>query len=174
MKFEISLSRLEDLDCLPGVETRASRLFAGHPATRDLALDAEAPRDFRTAHASRLLWVARGDDATPAGFVMVEPMDGAWHLEEMDVDPAHGRQGIGSALVRAVLDAAVERGIACVTLCTFREVPWNAPFYARLGFARIEWGALSPGLRARMAEEEARGLPIALRVAMRWRKGRGI
>ena len=60
--------------------------------------------------------------------------DEALHLEELDVLPGHGRQGIGTRLVRALCDGARGRGIAAVTLCTFRDVPWNAPFYERLGF----------------------------------------
>jgi hypothetical protein len=55
-----------------------------------------------------------------------------------------------------------------VTLTTFRDVPWNAPFYARLGFRILEPSAWTPGLMALLALEESRGLPRRLRVAMRY------
>ena len=166
MKFTISPSRPEDLDALPGIEARAAHLFATAEATRALGLhlDTAPPRDFRPAHDAGLLWIARDEAGVPLGFALAEPLDGGWHLEEMDVDPTHARQGIGAALVRAICATSPAR----VTLTTFRDVPWNAPFYARLGFAPQDNARLSPALAHRMAEEEARGLPRALRVAMVW------
>jgi hypothetical protein len=53
------------------------------------------------------------------GFAVLELLDGAVHLEQLSVHPAHGRQGIGAARV---------------TLLTYADVPWNAPFYARHGW----------------------------------------
>jgi hypothetical protein len=51
-----------------------------------------------------------------------------------------------------------------VTLTTFRDVPWNAPYYERLGFQAIADN--SPGLAEIMREEASRGLDPATRVAM--------
>ena len=56
-----------------------------------------------------------------------------------------------------------------VTLTTFRDVPWNMPFYARLGFTVISAAQLSPALRARVQDEARRGLDPLTRVAMRFR-----
>jgi GNAT superfamily N-acetyltransferase len=55
------------------------------------------------------------------------------HLEEMDVLPEHAGQGLGAALIEAVCSWAHTRGFDAVTLSTFRDVPWNAPFYPRHG-----------------------------------------
>ncbi len=98
---------------------------------------------------------------------MGEWLDGSLHLEELDVLPAYGRQGIGTRLVRTLCDGARDRGIAAVTLCTFRDVPWNAPFYQRLGFRILHEDELTPWLAARVQEEELAGLSRELRVAMR-------
>ena len=39
----------------------------------------------------------------PVGFALVEMLaDDLPHLEELDVDPSHGRRGLGTALVRGV------------------------------------------------------------------------
>jgi hypothetical protein len=54
-----------------------------------------------------------------------------------------------------------------VTLTTFRDVPWNRPWYERLGFRVLGEDELGPELRARRDEEEHLGLPAALRVCMR-------
>ncbi len=113
-----------------------------------------------------MLLVARsGKD--PLGFAIMEDLGTSLHLEELDVDPPHGRQGIGTSLVRAVCQMAEAKGCP-VTLCTFSEVPWNAPFYERLGFVRLPTDELSPSLRKRVAEETGRGLSPKIRVAMRF------
>jgi GNAT superfamily N-acetyltransferase len=84
---------------------------------------------------------------TPAaGFACVEIVDGLAHLWQLAVHPEAGRQGRGRALVEAVFDWAVSNGYPAVTLTTFRDVPWNGPFYARLGFHPLD--DLSPGLTA--------------------------
>ncbi len=101
----------------------------------------------------------------PVGFALAIELDGRLHLEEMDVHPAHGRRGLGSALIGAVCAAARRRGQE-VTLSTFREVPWNAPFYAQLGFRQLEDAELTPGLRRLREDEARRGLIPASRVLM--------
>jgi hypothetical protein len=68
-----------------------------------------------------------------------------------------------------VLRWAQRRGHLAVTLTTFRDVPWNMRFYARLGFEEIQAATLSPTLRAVLEDEVRRGLDPVRRVAMRWR-----
>lgn len=115
------------------------------------------------------LWVAVADDA-PVGFAHVELLEpGAAHLEEIDVLPDHGRRGLGTRLVAAACAWAEACGHACVTLTTFRHLPWNMPFYARLGFEEIPSADLSPALRRVLQDEARRGLDPARRVAMRRR-----
>jgi GNAT superfamily N-acetyltransferase len=72
------------------------------------------------------------------GFAHVTDQDGHAHLEQLSVLPEHGRRGIGSALVEAALEEARWLGYDDMSLCTYRDVPWNGPFYARLGFAEVE------------------------------------
>lgn len=54
-----------------------------------------------------------------------------------------------------------------MTLTTFRDVPWNAPFYARAGFRELAAAELSPELAELVREEAARGLDPERRVVMR-------
>lgn len=168
MKFRVTTSREADLSALPAIETRAAARFAEHPLTAALCLDAAPPRDFAAAHAQGLLWVARDEADAPVGFALVETGEHGWHLEEMDVLPECSRMGIGAELLREIMEAARQHGAAYLTLTTFREIPWNAPYYARLGFSAIADADLSPDLRERIAREEEAGLPRALRVAMRY------
>ena len=104
----------------------------------------------------------------PVGFARLELVGGVAHLEQLSVDPASARRGVGTALVRACCDWAVANRFGEVTLTTFAQVPFNAPFYARLGFTVIEDAALPEPL-AQLRRHEARiGLDaLGPRVAMR-------
>jgi len=156
-----------DLPRLPGVEDAAGELFreVGMPEVAEMpALDVDS---LRNAEAEGLLWVADSAVDGPVGFALAECFDGSMHLAELSVHPAHGRRGIGAGLVECVARAAVERGFSELTLSTFVDVPWNAPYYRRLGFTEIDEAALPAELRAVRAREESVGLAIELRTIMR-------
>ncbi|SJZ54913.1 N-acetylglutamate synthase and related acetyltransferases [Marinactinospora thermotolerans DSM 45154] len=102
-----------------------------------------------------------------AGFAVVTELDGQAHLAQLAVHPDLGRRGTGSALVEAVCADARERGLAAVTLTTFRDVAWNAPWYARRGFEELPESRWGPQLRAQWRVEEAAGIVVAPRIAMR-------
>ena len=53
-----------------------------------------------------------------------------------------------------------------MTLTTYRDVPWNAPFYERLGDSVFKSGEDQPGLPALIEEEAASGFARAPRTAM--------
>lgn len=82
-----------------------------------------------------IILVAEGEEDTVVGFVHVIEFDGGAHLEQVSVLPAFGGRGIGRTLVEAAKHAARESGHDRLTLRTFADVPWNAPFYASAGFA---------------------------------------
>lgn len=73
-----------------------------------------------------------------AGFAHVLEVDGVCNLEQLSVHPAHARQGLGRALVNAAKRHAADRGHARISLRTFADVPWNAPFYRSAGFVEEE------------------------------------
>jgi GNAT superfamily N-acetyltransferase len=107
------------------------------------------------------------------GFALVELLDGKPHLEEMDVMPSHGRRGLGRALLEAVFAWAHREGHASVTLTTFRDLPWSAPFYTRSGFRALAFDEIDPTLAALVRDEASRGLDPAKRVVMRRLLGEG-
>ena len=94
---------------------------------------------------------------------MFRPLEGGLYVEQLDVLPAFAGRRIGAAL----LDAVGERTSGGLTLSTFRDVPWNAPYYARLGFAEVD--VLTPAMAEIRAEHLARGLDEDARVFMRRR-----
>ena len=102
----------------------------------------------------------------PVGFTAVNTVDGRAHVASLGVHPDRGRRGIGSQLLATVCALAEELGRPAVTLTTFVDVPWNAPWYAARGFSVLpdeRWGT---ELRAVWAAEVAAGIVVAPRVAM--------
>lgn len=59
------------------------------------------------------------------------------YLDQISVHPDQGQRGIGAALLTRVIDEAKRRKLRRVALSTFRDLPWNAPFYAKHGFREI-------------------------------------
>jgi ribosomal protein S18 acetylase RimI-like enzyme len=91
-------------------------------------------------------WVAIDDVGAVIGFAVACVLEGEGHLDELAVTPAHGRRGVGRALVDAVLAWSAAQGLPSATLITFRDVPWNSPYYEKLGFAAVT--ALTPALQS--------------------------
>ncbi len=170
-QYSITSARPQDLVQLPAIELAAARLLAGH-APESVLNETTSQVVLTKALEEGRLWVALADDR-PVGFAHVEVIERqAAHLEEIDVDPAHGRRGLGRKLVQQVCDWAAGNGFASVTLTTFRNVPWNMPFYKRLGFRVIPPRELSLALREVIHDETRRGLDPRRRVAMRRRSDR--
>lgn len=150
-------ARRADLAGLNDLERAAARRFAG-PGQTDLGLrdldDALDPSLLEAGASAGRLWVA--DHAgTVVGFALATVVDGQAFLREIDVAQSHGRRGIGAALVAQVCEWARAEGFTSVTLTTFRGVPWNEPWYARLGFRFLPEDERGPELRA-IVEREAR------------------
>ena len=163
--YAIVLAEARHLEALPAIELAAAALLASHAPPAVLA--EVTPRPVLEAAMSRgHLWLAMLGDR-PVGFAHVEPLTAdVPHLEEIDVHPSHGRRGLGTRLVRAVCDAAAAAGRRGITLTTFRDVPWNMPWYGRLGFVELPSDAWSDALRRQVASETERGLAPSRRVAM--------
>ena len=112
-------------------------------------------------------WVAVDESDLPAAYLLAEPVDGALHIEQVSVHPRAARRGVGRALLAHAADHAREEGLTALTLTTFTDVPWNAPYYARLGFRPLPEADLTPGLREIRRAEAAHGLNRWPRVCMR-------
>jgi hypothetical protein len=54
------------------------------------------------------------------------------------------------------VDHARAEGFGAVTLTTYRDLPWNGPYYAGLGFKEVDPGEAGPGhLKKLRAEADA-------------------
>lgn len=100
------------------------------------------------------------------GFVIGEMHGAVAYLRELDVDPHFQRRGLGARLVRAYVDAARTRSAQAIYLSTFRDPPWNAPFYRRLGFADVDRADYLPWM-TEMEAAQAAFLDLSTRVFMK-------
>ncbi len=156
----------EDLEVLFAIEARATERFDTDTLPPDLPLRMLPDKGLDKAQAEGRVFVARSRDGRVMGFALVEVLEGVALLEELDVDPTDGRRGVGTRLVDAACDWARDQGFSRIVLSTFRDVPWNAPFYARLGWIEIPIAERTRALD-QMAESEARlGFDPAERVLM--------
>ena len=164
--YRIVPARQHDLPLLPAIELAAARMLTGHAPSSVLG-ETTTQFELRAAWRQGRLWVALADDV-PVGFAHVVVHEaGVAHLEELDVHPAHGRRGLGRRLVATVCAWAAERGYHAVTLTTFRDVPWNLPFYESCGFSVVPPAEMSHALRSVVIDEWRRGLDPKRRVVMR-------
>ena len=115
--------------------------------------------------AQGLVWVAE-DVGRRIGFASSEVFEDELHLWELAVRLEAQGRGAGRGLLAAVVEQARRLELP-VTLTTFRDIPWNAPFYARCGFVEMTPAEFSPLLKLVFERQAALGLDVASRCAMR-------
>jgi 8-oxo-dGTP pyrophosphatase MutT (NUDIX family)/GNAT superfamily N-acetyltransferase len=124
-----------DLDGLAALETAADERFST-VLDRSAWSAARCGRE-RAQRGGSLLVV--GNPVVGFAHLVELPHGGRLHahLEQLSVHPDAGGQGLGTMLLRAVLGEALDRGHDRITLVTYADVPWNAPWYARHGFVEL-------------------------------------
>lgn len=163
----IRLGNSNDLHLLQDIERRAGRAFADI-GMQTIAED-EPPSITELAGYSNdgRLWVATDSTDRPVAYALVDLIDDCAHIEQVSVDPEHAGQRLGQALIDAVSSWAATRKLKGLTLTTFAEVPWNAPYYHRLGFEILSETQLTPGLQSIRQGEREHGLDRWPRVCMK-------
>ncbi|UKA63041.1 GNAT family N-acetyltransferase [Arthrobacter sp. FW306-04-A] len=167
----IRAARADELERLRGIEFAAGEIF------RSRGMDAIADDEPLTVTELALFQTRGGAlvfaDASdvPVAYLLLEHLDGNAHVEQLSVHPSHARRGLGGGLLDAAEKWAQVQGLAWLTLTTFRDVPWNAPYYRRLGFEELDPDMLDDGLRGIVECEGLVGLSRWPRVAMRRRVG---
>jgi GNAT superfamily N-acetyltransferase len=163
----IRRARETELERLRDIERGAGQAFAeigmGEIAA-DEPLSVVELQEFAVAGRA---WVATDGVGVPIAYLLSAVVDGAAHVEQVSVSPAARGRSIGAALIDHLSASAARAGRRWVTLTTFRDVPWNAPYYERLGFTTVCSGEQGPELAALMEVEASRIPGDSPRVAMR-------
>jgi len=166
MAMRIRPARLEDIPSLIDIERAAGDMF------RSLSMDFVADDDPGSLGElapyvdGGRAFVSTDDSDGPIAYIILDVVDGAAHIEQVSVHPDHARQGIGRTLIERAAEWARERELRSLTLTTYVDVPWNAPYYRRLGFRELTPDEKTPGLRVIEEHERAAGLEVWPRTSM--------
>ncbi|GGQ45706.1 GNAT family N-acetyltransferase [Streptomyces mutabilis] len=165
--MDIRSPRVNELPVLQDIERAAGQRFRDI-GMREIADDDPLPLgELVRYQQSGLAWVAVDAADVPIAYLIADRVDGGIHVEQVSVLPDSARRGVGKSLLDHLADHAQSEQALALTLTTFSEVPWNAPYYSRCGFRVLADSMLTPGLRKIREREAADGLDRWPRVCMR-------
>jgi GNAT superfamily N-acetyltransferase len=162
----IRIARVDDIAALIAIEIESGEAF------RAVGMQAVADEPPLTADQYKVFvldersFVHADANDEPIAYMLLEPLDGRLFIEQVTTSADYSGKKIGAGLIDFASDYASNFGVAGLSLTTFRDVPWNAPYYARLGFQVVTDSRVTPGLIAKLGTESARGLGAWPRVAM--------
>lgn len=166
--YQIRPAQESDLQILNDIENAAAYLFQNTKYALEIDLDPLSIGFLKRQLKLDLIWVAVDQKDLPVGFAVLMIIDNYVHLHELCVHPEHGQKGLGTLLTQRVIQFAQDARFLGVTLSTFRDIPWNAPFYKKLGFQEIPADDTRPGLAGIRKKEAEMGLPVKERVLMKF------
>ncbi|MGH8380790.1 GNAT family N-acetyltransferase [Pseudomonas sp.] len=159
MLFTIRPARDDDADLLPAIERSAAQAFLACEGLQWIASeDVLSAAQHRVFIAAGHTWVVVDEKDRPQGFLCGQDCGEDWHIVELSVAQALQGRGQGRRMITTASAWAQAQSFAGLTLTTFTQVAWNAPFYARLGFERLDAQRCSYFLQRQLAAERAHGL----------------
>jgi len=164
--YAVRPARTDDLDLLADVERSAATVYMEALGAPPGIPDTMPPEALRACHAAGLVWVAADSRDVPVGFLAAQALADMLFVKEMSVHRDHQRQGLGQRLLQAAAGYGASQAYAALALTTDRLIPFNAPFYARQGFAELPPEAAPESLREILRQEAALGFDPARRVLM--------
>lgn len=111
------------------------------------------------------LYIAVDPAGTVAGFLIWSAKDGLAYIEEVSVHPDHAGHRLAARMIDRLAEDVRGRH-AALTLATFRDVEWNAPYYARLGFVELPPERVGPQHQISWKEQAKNGLDMTRRLFM--------
>ena len=164
--FSIRLARPDDAEAYHRIEEDAATLLHEEPSLAGVPV----PPSGAAEHYRRM--IAKGNclsatvEDQVVGFAASGRVGRELHLHELSVARAHQGQRIGATLLRALVIDARNCGMRAITLNTYRDIPWNGPFYARQGFVEVENFEGREHLAESLEAAVALGMPRERRCAM--------
>lgn len=161
----IRLAEQSDIPRITEIEISASQKFLtleNAPYCANCTVPAE---QLEAACAQKLFWVIE-DEAKTAGFLCALKIDRCLHIEELSVSMDHQGKGVGKELLSHVMNFAREKRYSGITLTTDKDIPWNGPFYQRIGFRILADQEKLPKVYAVLEEDHSKYHDPETRVAM--------
>ncbi|MEL7444611.1 MAG: GNAT family N-acetyltransferase [Pseudomonadota bacterium] len=164
--WSLRLARPEDADSFSAVEDDAAVLLMEEPSLAGIPVPpSRSPDEYRTMIKQGHCLAAMSGERL-VGIAAARRVERELHLHELSVAREFQRRRIGATLLEALKIDARNTGIRAITLHTYRDIPWNAPFYARHGFVTIEDLDAYPRLAAGQDAAVEFGMPRDRRCAM--------
>ena len=167
MHVQIRLAQLGDVARMQAIEVDAGDTF------RTIGLNSIADDDPPTAELlaahidSGTAWIAESGEGLGVGYAIASMVDGEGHLDQVSTIAEAAGYGIGRQLIDQACNWTLANEMPSITLTTFRDVPWNGPYYRRLGFVELPEARWGPELTALVASERRAGIEVLPRIAMR-------
>ncbi|HEX5659534.1 MAG TPA: GNAT family N-acetyltransferase [Polyangiales bacterium] len=137
LPYTLRLATSQEIATLPSLEMASAQRFQNspHPACAEGQPISEGLHARWLSHDG--VWVAESPRGEIVGFVDWIPMALDMYVVELDVHPDHAGKGLGRQLLDALAEFGSRLGFERMVLRTFRDVPWNEPYYRRLGFETL-------------------------------------
>jgi GNAT superfamily N-acetyltransferase len=164
----VRLARAHETLCLNAIEAECGTIFRSVIGYEWVDQGVDLNEDIWGASIeASTCWVVveRGSDQ-PIAFLAAKYFGEDIYIAEIGVLTRFQGQKIGALLLSAVEAHARDANLRAVTLTTFSEIPWNGPYYARLGYSPLAQDQAPAYLKAILADEAARGLMAKPRYAM--------
>jgi len=122
MSYQIIIGQQKHIAQLRDIEKAAASLFSDEdvpPANKEKTTPL---RTLEKAQQQGRLWVVL-DHSEVVGFAYVTEREGQIHLNEINMHPDHGQKGLGTRLMKTIMQWAKEREYQSITLTTFIHLP---------------------------------------------------
>ena len=156
-----------EIELLPQIENKAERRYVRVGLRQIIDMPPASIASLERGRRKGLLWVAVSPVGRVVGFALMKRPGGLAWLDQLSVLDAWQGRGYGSALIDRTAAATRRLGLDALWLSTYRDVPWNAPFYARRGFIEVPRAGCPRALRFTFMKEGSHGHPPWRRTIMR-------
>lgn len=149
----IRLATVEDIPDFHRIDaaTDAQFIEAGHPELAGNGSYIPLEIANRGITESRIL-VAEVDSKTVGWVIMTRSSDELC-IGQIAVHPEFQQRGVGSALVRLIIDRATTTSERSIVLSTQSDLVWNRPWYETFGFETVPVAEWTAGMKANAEEQ---------------------
>lgn len=151
MEFDLRLSHDNDLEQLQRLSVRARQRYTIIPSLAHVV--ESPPLGADRFEACRVMVAVDRHSDEVIGFVAMRLLDDYLYLDNISVEPLASGKGVGKSLLSPVVAYAHLRRADAVSLTTFREPPWNGPWFRQHGFCPMPTDCIGDGLRRVMKRQ---------------------
>lgn len=163
--IRIRLASADDVPKVAPLEKAAAELF------RSIGMDAVAD-DPPIAESILLqaveetrLWVAVEYGVLKA-YLLGDFLPNSLHIDQVTVHPDAAHRGLGALMIESVSADPRSKARGLLTLTSFADVPWNGPYYERIGFLNIAESEWPEGVAEKVAADRKHGFDAWPRLVM--------